>query len=514
MAVTLPTSRQPSIKERHEFGPGIIRELAKYLYKSPKSAYKEAVSNALDQMPKDDAKVEIYTDVPPHGDIVIEDWGTGIEDLQRFKHIAIGDKIVDGRVSSYKIIDENIIGQKGLGKLSFLNLSSVATVEFYSHSKKVGMKIVMTDELDGFTSDPINNIDALPHPGVKLVIKQARKKLITEGELMKYLSKIFAIRIARGAKIFVNGNRVTKPEGFDSKEYPLFQLDDGTAIKGNLKAVEKPQLNNIDIFVKNVYVDSKGFDFKVEGWLNYNKLLLTSSRDSVHEEGVEYEKFMQGLTKHLDESYERKTESKDQHIQAQKQIEKMFVTVISSILDVYPDMAKPLMAGSPSGEIGIGTLSNNNGDAADPCVEQQGIIDTTKTSELTIGKPIGGCGTGHKRGIRESMARIIKGDGRILAPLHVLPSGNDMIPEPKLILGKSEDKPLVYYSAPNRLVVNEYWSSSEILIKANPRDPNMKSRVLPLLVRAGIDAYPGASEMSREEWFRRYDVVLDRAWSR
>lgn len=88
------------------------------------------------------------------------------------------------------------------------------------------MKIMMTDELDGFTLDPINNIDALPHPGVKVVIKQARKKLISEGELMKYLSKVFAIRIARGAKIFVNGNMVTKPEGFDSKEYPLFQLDD------------------------------------------------------------------------------------------------------------------------------------------------------------------------------------------------------------------------------------------------------------------------------------------------
>jgi hypothetical protein len=42
----------------------------------------------------------------------------------------------------------------------------------------------------------------------------------------------------------------------------------------------------------------------------------------------------------------------------------------------------------------------------------------------------------------------------------------------------------------------------------------LKSRVLPLLVRAVIDAYPGASEMSREEWFRRYDVVLDRTWSK
>lgn len=112
-------------------------------------------------------------------------------------------------------------------------------------------------------------------------------------------------------------------------------------IKGNLNVVEKPQINNLDIFVKNVYVDSKGFDFKVEGWLNYNKLQLTSSRDAIHEEGVEYEKFMQGLTKHLEQNYERKkTESKDQHVKAEKQLGKMFVTVISSIRDAFPDMAK------------------------------------------------------------------------------------------------------------------------------------------------------------------------------
>jgi len=105
MATDFATPKESPTRERHEFGPGIIRELAKYLYKSPKSAFKEGVSNALDQMPKDDAQVRIYTDVLPDGDIVIEDWGTGIEDFQRFKHIAIGDKIVDGRVSSYEVID-------------------------------------------------------------------------------------------------------------------------------------------------------------------------------------------------------------------------------------------------------------------------------------------------------------------------------------------------------------------------------------------------------------------------
>jgi hypothetical protein len=40
-------------------------------------------------------------------------------------------------------------------------------------------------------------------------------------------------------------------------------------------------------------------------------------------------------------------------------------------------------------------------------------------------------------------------------------------------------------------------------------DPHIKSRLMPLLIRAGIDAFPGASDMSTEEWFRHYDLVLD-----
>jgi hypothetical protein len=64
---------------KHEFGPGVIRELATKLYRIPISAYREVVSNALDAMvPYDDKKIVIRTNVLPDGDIEIEDWGTGI----------------------------------------------------------------------------------------------------------------------------------------------------------------------------------------------------------------------------------------------------------------------------------------------------------------------------------------------------------------------------------------------------------------------------------------------------
>jgi hypothetical protein len=51
------------------------------------------------------------------------------------------------------------------------------------------------------------------------------------------------------------------------------------------------------------------------------------------------------------------------------------------------------------------------------------------------------------------------------------------------------------------------------LLSANPRDPNLKSRVLPLLVRAWINAFPGSSDLSKEEWDQKYDAVLDSVWT-
>jgi hypothetical protein len=392
-------------------------------------------------------------------------------------------------------------------------LSSIGTVEFHSHSSKVGMKIIMTD--DGFAMEPINNVDALSHPGVKVVIKKAKKKLISETALMEYLSKTFAIRIARGAKIFLNNNLIPKPEGFDANEYPLFQMHDGAWIKGNLKVKEKPEINNIGIFVKNVLVDSKVFEFKVAGWLNCNKLIPISSRDGIHEEGADYEKFINGLIEYLKENYERKSQSKNENVKSEKQLTKLFASIIGSIRDIYPHMNKPLMTGNPSGETGIGSLSYLKGDAHDPCSEQKGMmIDNTKTAEPTIGKPIGE-GKAHKRGTGESNCRITKGDGRALTPSHIknLFSGNEIIPEPKLAVVEREDQFVVRFSAPNTLVINKSRPSADILINANPRDPEMKSRVLPLLVIAGIDAFPGASEMSREEWFRVYNVILDTKWA-
>ena len=79
--------------------------------------------------------------VAAHGDIFIEDYRTGIENYTHSLPFP-EEKIIRDQVSSYKNVDEKIIGQK----LSFLALTSENKVEFYSHSEEVGLKVLMTME--------------------------------------------------------------------------------------------------------------------------------------------------------------------------------------------------------------------------------------------------------------------------------------------------------------------------------------------------------------------------------
>lgn len=497
---------------KHEFGQGIIPELSTKLYGRPISAFREAISNGLDAMIRNSEKnlekrIEIRTNVSPNKDIEIEDWGTGILDYQLFKVISLGKKHVEGEISSNEKPNEKIIGQKGMGKLSYLNLSEIGIVEFHSNNGSLGMQITMTKE--GFTVIYKDSQLVLNHRGLKAIIKKAKGSLPDSKSLIEYLSKCFALRIARGAKIFVNGIKVNKPQDFDSNQFELFRMSNGISVYGNLNNVEKPKPNNVEIFVKQVYVDSKGFDYKVQGWLNCDILDLLTSRDGLYEGSNVYAEFMKKLLEHLDNNFEKKSQPEEREIKSGKQILNTFLHVIKAIHNYFPNMQKPLLSGSESNLRGMGSFSNIDGGPSSPCSENKGIIDETSKERLIIAKPIGN-GKSHRHGKGESHARIKNGEGRILSPSLLFASGNGIIPEPKIVITESgKEKPIVYFNAPNRLVINKSWTSSLILLEANPRDPAIKSRILPLLVRAGLDAFPESSALSKDEWFKVYDTILE-----
>lgn len=150
------------------------------------------------------------------------------------------------------------------------------------------------------------------------------------------------------------------------------------------------------------------------------------------------------------------------------------------------------------------------------------VVDPDKTAKPIIAKPIGPsrkfASIDHKYSGQESTARIKEGEGRILAPSSALLIGHDIIPEVNVVEVFREDaetRPIVYFVPPDRLVINSKRPSSRIILEANAKDPiEMKSRVLPLLVRAGIDAFPQSSQMSKEDWLIWYDKIIDSMWSK
>lgn len=92
----------------HKAGIDIIYELAVRLYPSSLESFREAISNALDEGSR---KVEIQTSLK---EIIVEDWGEGIRDPEKFA--------IFGEATKAKLGGE-IIGEKGLGKLSLLRLA-------------------------------------------------------------------------------------------------------------------------------------------------------------------------------------------------------------------------------------------------------------------------------------------------------------------------------------------------------------------------------------------------------
>ena len=230
--------------------------------------------------------------------------------------------------------------------------------------------------MEGFKATYINNIDALPHHGLKIVIKRGKRYIVSDTRLIEYLSEVFAIHLVRGLKLYLNGIQVHKPDGFDSEQFELFRGHGGAIAYGNLKHVEKPPINNIQIRVKNVLVVKKNFErHKVEGWVNCNQLDLETSREGILEDNNIYEDFTKGLMQLLEKEFERKSESKDSQPRSSKKIAKLFVDAVKAINSLLPEITRPIVNGFYSnGPEAMGSISES-GEMEGPCTLHKGRKD-------------------------------------------------------------------------------------------------------------------------------------------
>lgn len=246
----------------HKAGVDIIYELAVRLYPSPLESYREAISNALDEGSR---KIEIQNSIK---EIIVEDYGEGIKDIEDFRMFGQAAKAGLGG---------EIIGEKGLGKLSLLRLAN--NVVFRSNNGEIGYNIMMTPQY--FDCDMKSANKFLNHLGTQVIIENP-KDVPPIDELSSYLKKTFGLRIAKGAEIILNGVKLQSKSKIDAKEDLLFRLKGGFDATGNIKQDKKGR-GTLDLYIKHVFVSTILVDpeRKFSGWVNCNLLTPTTSRNDV-----------------------------------------------------------------------------------------------------------------------------------------------------------------------------------------------------------------------------------------
>ena len=296
-ATAIITTTAAAAAYSHEVGKDLIPELAMRVYSSQLDSFREAISNAFDE---NSTKVSLSLQTDK---IVIEDWGNGIKDYNEFRKFGQASK---------KARKGEVIGEKGLGKLSLLNLGSIICFETNNGNK--GMKFYMT--LSGFSSPIYNKTTAfVSHVGTRITITKLVNVPQTE-EVTAYLKKAFGLRLAQGATIIINGQVINPRPNLEPTEGFLFNLTKAKGasakVTGNLKAAEDGK-GMVDLYIDHVFVTNLEVDTrrKFDGWVNCNALTPETSRNNIVQNAI-YREFI-FLLRQYTSRFPLRENSVDQH---------------------------------------------------------------------------------------------------------------------------------------------------------------------------------------------------------
>lgn len=317
------------------YGDGVGIFIAKYIYTDPKVGVREVISNGADEyLNPDTHKYENYNCIyitinSLRRTFKCVDYAGGIKDIEDFKKFFRDkepSKQVGDTISTLSNPDDNMIGYWHAGKASFLKMSRTTEGEivyFRSNNGESGDVLIMMlhGEAVGWKT-PISHYEkeymhlAKPELGLTVEATNIVDDLLDLTQLIKDISKWFGIRIARGLKIFIRDEaiegsgwiRIDKPEDLDTHEdlrTPELLLSNGKYITHHLTEIQKPKWNNIDIYVKHVYIKSIHIERKVHGWINCNSFQLNGPRDGFDTGiGTMYSEGCEKLVKYINDNFE------------------------------------------------------------------------------------------------------------------------------------------------------------------------------------------------------------------
>jgi hypothetical protein len=442
----------------HKAGTDIIYELAVRLYPSSLEPFREAISNALDEGTN---KVDLQVS---NQEILVEDWGGGIDDVEKFSKF--------GQASKAGLGGE-IIGQKGLGKLSLLRFGE--KVNFRTNNAEIGMDIIMTPQ--DFEYDIKSATKFLDHQGTRIIIPNP-KGVPPIDDLANYLKKVFGLRIAKGTEIILNGVKLESSSKIDPHEKFLFRLSGGKVdVTGNLKEDKKGH-GNADLYIRHVLVTSLLVDpeRKFSGWVNCNELIPTTSRNDVVRDshGGIFDDFLAHLKDHV-----RRFPKVEEEITKD---EELLGNELNKMLRNYLSELRIL----PQGTILIGRGNENTLDKQDKTNKKERVIKDTPeeipeyvkihTSRKT-NKPI-------KRTVRTDYG-IMWVDQNI---------GNEKEP--------------IFFVEPNMVIRNRTNDIYKFLVKNKASLGSKPVRAFPYLARVAVSMNKESPKWNREQLFLEMDRAI------
>ena len=390
-------------KVPHIIRSGAIRELAD-MYEDELAFDRETASNIRDQVSHKDAQgkkaiATIYVH-KLRREVWIEDELTGIKDMDDF--IAVGTvdtrresgKTVGDQTNSYANINPEIVGQKHFGKLSCLYASKTGTAEFWSNNGVNGHYLKCDydgwDEFDyGLPFKTMDKTEALPHVGLKIVIKDAKDDCLSIKKHENAIKKWFSILLKkRKLKVLIvdvdNNNKsldIHADEDFTTNGETTDEtlaMSIGGNIRVNLNAIDKPTLgNNIDIYQKEIYVRSIKLPFMCKGYINYDGLELDPNRQS-YKKNLEFEtKLLNYCRQHFD------ADAVEDQPPIPKKESKQLVQIVSEVFDaiqkVSPELSLQLF-GTQSTTGVKGTAATMGENAGGQQYEELQNVEITHTS--------------------------------------------------------------------------------------------------------------------------------------
>ena len=324
------------------------------------------------------------------------------------------------------------------------------------------------------------------------------------------IQRDLGILIARGLKIYIRD--INKSDKFSLIEPPadldvqhenhntpeLKMSDTGLCVSHCLKQKEKPNWNNIDIYVKHVWIKSIHVDFKVQGWINYN-FGLNLARDGIevndiYKEALSYDptdptndgKVIQYIRNNYDPLDSPKRKDK---INNQKDIEEAFADMLEIMNELFSE--DPLeLAGDESEKGQTGTIKKGSGNRKWEKIENVSIVDNTGDPNNPI--KVIGPGHGGGGGVNHpgSGGQGIEPGGKYTV---LRKTGNqddntgNVKPSVQIVYGEpSEPKPMAFMPTDGVLFLNEQFNAVKTLLYDMPKN-RVFDMLFPLMAEAGIE---------------------------